>query len=1074
MQHSLGLKGLLLLIAFPLYSQKLPPSFDDSIRVVIRKQSGYEEKVDIYRATIEKVLQVDQELARTYIEALRNMASMQKDTAIIAFCYEKEASLFYISGDYESAGALFNKACTAYEKAGQLSASLLACTKTGIMHNLSGQYQKAGQIYQKQLLRSQQARQLESEAYICNQLGALYHYQGLTDSALFYYQLSTELFSAVGDTTEMLRPMSNIAILLEPVNPDSSLVVLQKIYQLREQYGKPIDLVNTLISYGGLLRRQGLYIDAFNHYKKAYWICKKNGYQNVLPAVLDGLHDLKAATGEYDEALRYLDEAISIIKASRSVDHYLPLLISKAATLHKMRRFEEGIAVIDTAIELSESTGGSRFDVRLLTSKAISLVEINRNEAAREALGEADVLLRKGRNQEDKLFFEEIMALWLVRNSQPRKAVELASPIYKYYLSEQRYKEAFDVLNTLIDAYHAIEEPSYAVQLVKDYRWLSDTLQSRRLERDLKIQTQEFEFRLKEKQSKLEQQRRVAKLEVISSRNQAFAVFASLLSAIGAVFVYFVNRQRQLIRVQRDELQHQAASLREIDENKTRFFINVAHELRTPITLIKAPLDQVAKMADSLSVPVKDAINLARANTDTLLKLINALLKLPEVTASRSPTMREPCDIISLMEIWIDSFKPLARQKEQGLILEYTQEEWDKPILTDPEKLERIVYNLVVNAIKFTPKAGRITIRLLKKEEDKLVIEVKDNGEGIAKGDLGNIFDRFYQAKSQQEGAHASGTGIGLAICKEFTEAMGGRITVDSALGKGAVFQVELPLLWASQPLRAKQPLDIPGNSITSPSHLLETSRLAVSPKPRVLIAEDHQQLLAYLKSILQHKYEVLTATNGREALDQLKVNTPVSAIVTDYMMPFMDGLKFLEIIKEDHHYSKIPCILLTARAAEKDKIAALRLGINDYMDKPFSVEELQVRLEVLISRRRAALQAVQTDGEELMEGEYRWLENMEQTAIEALKKGEASVAKLAKSVSLSSRQLERRLKHLTGLTPSEYLREIRLNMARTALENGDVDSVEKAAAVAGFKSHAYFSRLFRDRFGKSPSDYLV
>lgn len=270
MQHSLNLKNLLLLITFPLYSQKLPPSFNNNIQIIIHKQSNYKKKINIYKTTIKKILQINQKLTKTYIKTLKNITSIQKNTTIITFYYKKKTNLFYISNNYKNTNTLFNKTYTTYKKTKQLSTSLLTYTKTNIIHNLSKQYQKTNQIYQKQLLQSQQTQQLKSKTYIYNQLNTLYHYQSLTNSTLFYYQLNTKLFSTIKNTTKILHPINNITILLKPINPNSNLIILQKIYQLHKQYNKPINLINTLISYNSLLQKQNLYINTFNHYKKTY------------------------------------------------------------------------------------------------------------------------------------------------------------------------------------------------------------------------------------------------------------------------------------------------------------------------------------------------------------------------------------------------------------------------------------------------------------------------------------------------------------------------------------------------------------------------------------------------------------------------------------------------------------------------------------------------------------------------------------------------------------------------------------------------------------------------------------
>ena len=442
-------------------------------------------------------------------------------------------------------------------------------------------------------------------------------------------------------------------------------------------------------------------------------------------------------------------------------------------------------------------------------------------------------------------------------------------------------------------------------------------------------------------------------------------------------------------------------------------------------------------------------------------------------------------------------FESYARLKSIELVLDFRGSQ-ELQILMDEDKFGKIFNNLLSNALKFTPEKGRITIRLYELDYS-MHLQVEDNGRGIHPDDLPHVFDRFFQ--TGRPGVPAEGgTGIGLALCKEYARLFEGKISVESTLGTGSIFHFIFPKkevfvrsednFMTATPEMEK--LVVEENVIPTQPLAKATAEPKTSDRPLLLVVEDNPHLRDYIQIVLDEKYRVLTAENGQIAIDLLNKNSPQSnpdLIISDIMMPVMDGFQLLEKVKRDERLRHIPFIMLTARADIEDKLKALRTGVDDYLLKPFEETELLIRVSNLIERFRertayAQLQlpmkeaAKQADGfdseEELTEGQAAWLEQLENQIFEEVANDLLSVSWLAKKQFLSERQLYRRLKVLTGLSPNQFIQEIRLIEARRLLETGAAESLYLVSKKVGFKSSKYFSKLFMERFGKSPTDYFI
>ena len=639
----------------------------------------------------------------------------------------------------------------------------------------------------------------------------------------------------------------------------------------------------------------------------------------------------------------------------------------------------------------------------------------------------------------------------------------------------------------LADAYKAKGDYANAFLFLEKYLQIHDTISARLnnravMELEARYLTQQKEAELARQQLALQQQTSQKRL-ILGS-----ALFV-VLSLIG-LFQYVRNRQR----IKQKEAEHalafeqaEAEKLRDLDHVKSRFFANISHEFRTPLTLILGPVHQWLENAqainsEALPVPVR-GLDLVRRNANRLLDLINQLLDLSKLESGRMRLAVAQGDPLQSLRVLANAFESMAEQG--GIRYEIAIPQKPATAWFDRDKLEKIATNLLSNAFKHTPPGGTITFRA-DIQNDRLTLEVTDTGAGIPQEALEKVFDRFFQVAGQEQ----KGTGIGLALVRELCHLHHGDISVQSAVGAGSVFRVELPVARADFSLeeRSETPMptgttsgdfsssgDFAARSTTYPSDKEKSSDASVAGRPLCLVVEDNLELQGYIREQLEGKFRVLLAPNGRAGLEAAIQHIP-DLIISDVMMPEMDGNQLCAALKTDERTSHIPVVLLTARAGRESKIEGLETGADDYLTKPFDSRELLVRAQNLVRQRETLRKqfsrtvVLQPKEIALTGADERFLQRIQESLDENLGNDQFSVEELASAVGMSRSQLHRKLTALIDQPPVEFIRNFRLRRAKEMLEAG-VGNVSEIGYAVGFSSPAYFSKVFRDAFGVAPSE---
>jgi len=584
----------------------------------------------------------------------------------------------------------------------------------------------------------------------------------------------------------------------------------------------------------------------------------------------------------------------------------------------------------------------------------------------------------------------------------------------------------------------------------------------------------------------------------------AYMIYGAFL--IGLIYAWRkYDLKRQGLK-QQLELEHlEAEKLKELDGMKSRFFANISHEFRTPLTLILSPLEKLkSKIIDQESA---QDLNIMQRNARQLQNLINQLLGLSKLESGKMKLQVREENIIKLVNGYVQSFESLANQKNIKLLFNSTQN--NIPIYIDQDKLEKILYNLLSNAFKFTGDGGRITVTVGSEQstvsnistedwrletagsKDKYVeIRISDTGQGIPPKKLEHIFDRFYQSNDSYDKIQ-EGSGIGLALTKELVELHHGEIRVKSQPGKGTEFTVCLPA--GSEHYKTEEIIDEPDINITDkhsepyiehpgqellPDPDLDIDDRIKDSKPLILIVEDNDELRSYIRSYFIKDYHIMEAINGETGLEKAFEKIP-NLVISDVMMPKMDGLEFCQRLKTDERTSHIPVILLTAKAAMEDKIEGLETGADDFLTKPFDPEELKVRIKNLIIQRNKLREqffreldfAGQMTSKDILSLDREFLQKAKKTVEDNLSDYDFSIEVFAQNMNLSRVQLHRKLKALIDQSAGEFLRMIRLNHA-AGLIRSKSGNITQIAYEVGFNNLSYFSKCFREQFGVLPSEY--
>ena len=563
------------------------------------------------------------------------------------------------------------------------------------------------------------------------------------------------------------------------------------------------------------------------------------------------------------------------------------------------------------------------------------------------------------------------------------------------------------------------------------------------------------------------------------------------ISMVGLVLLmrHVIIRQESLKQAYEME-RFERSKEQEVQQAKTEFFMNISHEFKTPLTLIAGPVEKLTEDA-TLHEKAKQQIGLIHRNANRLLRLINQMLDLRKIETRQMKLNLSQGDLCSFIESIYQEYNQMALSQDISYHLEMREECCEEKVYFDPDKVEKMIYNLLSNAFKYTPDHGKISIHISRRWDETerralLAVEIADSGVGIAPENLPYIFDRFFRSQKMTV-RKQSGTGIGLALTKELALLHQGDVLVESTPGKGSLFTLLLPLDLVPEEGSEQEAGNVgfvtprPGPQADQPKAPLIQGDLNKAPcgkEFRLLIVDDNEDIRLFLRSELGEKYFIEEAENGKMAQELAEKNSP-DLIISDVMMPVMDGFELCKKLKGSITTSHIPVIMLTAKSAKASEIQGLIEGADDYISKPFNINVLRLKIENIL-RTRERYRALFRDELDIDPREITTTNHDQEylrKAIELIKNNlqevDINVHFLCEELGTSQSQLYRKLKAITGTSPNEFIRTVKLKKAAKLLADPEL-SISEIAYMLGFKAPAHFTRAFKATFEETPREYRM
>lgn len=910
-------------------------------------------------------------------------------------------------------------------------------------------------------------------------------YRNAEAQALFAQVI--ELAPTIPDSASWARALTGLGFGLEDRGRlTTAREQFEQSFRLHRAQRDTFRMAGSAVNMGRTHAKQGNYLEATQAYLQGLQMARQAKKQSVEEAALSNLGILHSIQGDYQQAAHYFEEGLALARRLRDSAGIGSGLINLGIASQEQGQPEQALAYFEEGVAVCRASGDLYYLSNGLSGIGFAYIEQQQPERARPYYEESLAIKTRIGDLAGVAYAQNGLATIAVEAGQYRSAIELAQQALTVNqdigFTEQISRSSY----VLYRSHKALNQLPQALAMHELYFAMTDSLQSDEAQRAVLRQEYQFEYQQQALQDSLtfvQQQTRteLAYQSQLNQRNLLLlgATIVLLLGALG--FLYFRYRQQQRSRARELELareRERKEQLTELDRLKSQFFANLSHEFRTPLTLI---LGQNQSLQADIDDPRLDAkFDMVDRNGRRLLELVNQVLDLSKLESGRMELALQTFDLLPFLKNLLFSFESLADQKRQQLI--FQSQEDSLLMVADPAKLERVFFNLLSNAVKFTPEGGSITVKL-QMMAHRVHVGVLDTGVGISAEQQGQVFDRFYQA---QGGANqpAPGTGIGLALAKELVELHRGQIELRSQVGQGSEFWVNLPLS-AGVAAELTPPYEpqlepLPASvawPVARQSSLTNAEIHISNSQSRILIVEDNPDVRSYLRQeLLGLGYQVLEAADGQAGLAQAQAEQP-DLIISDVMMPKMDGFELARAIRADARSSHIPLILLTAKASQESRITGLETGVDAYLTKPFNARELRVRIANLIEQRQLLRQkfakALTIKPEEVsaVPMDQQFLQTVTATIEAHLGDAQFGVEPLAKAVGMSVTHLNRKLKALVGQSAGKLIRSMRLQRAADLLQQ-QAGTVSEIAYDLGFGDPTNFGRAFKAQFGVTPGQW--
>lgn len=903
--------------------------------------------------------------------------------------------------------------------------------------------------------------------------------------AVFMSVFTWNLFAQIS-TTDSLRGVLEQAHGREEVDIYNELSVLymsndleeawkmaEEAFELAKQADYSDGEADALLNLGRIQNHHGNYTDAMDYLLRALTIYELTANKLQMAYVHNDLGIIYYSLEQADKLLDQLNMAFALFKEVGN-EKGIADITNNIGIYHDLTgNLDTALIFYKESLDTNLKIGASQeaANCRLNMAAVYSLQK--KNDLARMYIDEANdyFIESDDKNAQVVVFIEK--ASLAANEKDYSSAIELSEQGLALAREIGSLLRIKNISSDLIEYYTGAGDAANSYKYFKLYDSVNDSIYNENNAGLLAEMETRFKTELKDKE--------IEALN-LSMQQEKFRrnSFAALSILIVIISILLINRKRLEARKNK-ELYDKG---QEVEKTKSRFFANITHEFRTPLTLILGPIEILKTRM--ISPEAEGHLQVMEKNSNRLLDLINQLLDISKIESGNMKLQTEEIDILMMLKRICGLFESRAERKKINLSIK--SELADGIMYLDVDKIEKIFVNLISNALKFTQEEGMITITLVEKTQRdesglrNIEVRIKDNGTGIPPEDLEHVFKPYFQSSSHSGGEYM-GTGIGLSLTKELVELHGGSISVSSTSGNGTEFIISFPSSSLSTSNQRKQEVSKDYNrdretvgEHTSEGIVEEADRQKTAEQDSlVLLVEDNEEVREYVHNILRTDYRMVASSNGEEGFDKALDLIP-DLVISDVMMPLMNGYELCEKLKSDEKTSHIPVILLTAKASVEDRIIGFEQKADDYLAKPFVPKELQVRVSNLIEsrhkiREKFSKEFIFKPGElEVKSMDESFLEKLKGEVEKNLDNEQLGVLDIAASMSMSRSQLLRKLKALTNLAPNEFIRNYRLVRARELIINNAGSTAEIAFNV-GFSSPSYFTRCFREYFGTPPSE---
>ena len=993
--------------------------------------------------------------ALLFFRQAQQLALENNDKRLLAEVLNNLGSTYRGKNDLQQALNYYLQSLEAHKAIGNKSGQTAALNNIGIIHTNNGDFDTGLRYYAQALQLQQETGNKESQAAILQNIGLIYGQQNQLEKSISHYHQALELRRELGQVAAEATLLSLIGTTYRRHgNFTGALEVYQQALKIMEELGDKKLMSRTLMRIGNLYNSLKDHRKGIDYLQRCLALREELDDIPGQAGVLNNIGRTFMLKGEYDQALQHLHRSLRLRRevGPRTSESYP--LYNIGSTYEKLNRLDSAYFYLRESIGLSRKYNNQYLETLCLTD--LSRIYWKRGEVS-EAVANLE-------------------AAWSLspEDALPTEKVEVAALLYQIHKEQGNYQLAL--------YYH------------EKHHALLDSLFNEENTKKITLMEAEYGFEKEKQRLAYEKEKELFLIDEKLRRQQFFQIAMALALLIALVLIFVIARYYRLkqrsneeLRRLNDEILQQKEQLEELDGVKSRFFTNISHEFRTPLTVISGMVEQIKKSPHN---GLEKGLKMIKRNSACLLHLVNQILDLRKLETGGLRLNLILGDIVFYLRYIAESFHSLAENKE--IKLHFRTNEPELLMDYDKDKILCIVSNLLSNAIKFTSEGGEVHF-LIGKEAAKptpmLVLQIRDTGVGISEEKLPDIFDRFYQVDDSNTRS-AEGAGIGLSLTRELVKLMGGDISVVSKLGEGTTFHIRLPIRHTAafdDKLADKIQIDnidtivsAVAANVSSHHHSHETMpKIAdgMAERVTVLIIEDNADLVQYLTSMLQDDSRVVVACDGQEGINKAIEQIP-HLIISDVMMPNQDGFEVCEILKKDQRTSHIPIIMLTAKADDDSRITGFKKGADAYLSKPFNQKELLVRLEKLLEIRRQ-LQAryqnldLSTASEDLaVRQEDTFISKVKKIMEANLSNDGFGIPELCQELGMSRSQLHLKIKALTNRSTTHFIRLIRLHKAKELLQTSDLNITQIAYEV-GFRDPSYFTRTFTEEFNLSPREFV-